>query len=123
MSRPVHFEIPVDDQARAAAFYESVFGWDIQQWEGAPYWLVTTGADDRPGINGALGARGENFTTPMFVIDVDDIEASMKAVESAGATIVVGKNPIPGVGWSAYFVDTEGNQLGLFQDDPSVTVD
>lgn len=28
--------------------------------------------------------------------------------------------PIPGVGWSAHFRDTEGNKVGLFQDDPSV---
>lgn len=123
MTRPVHFEIPVDDQVRAAEFYRSVFGWDIQQWEGAPYWLVSTGPEDQPGINGALGARGENFRVPMFVIDVDDIDKAMESVEAAGASIVVGKNPIPGVGWSAYFVDTEGNQLGLFQDDQSVTVD
>ena len=119
MTRPIHFEIPVDDQERAAAFYRSVFGWDIQQWEGAPYWLATTGPDDQPGINGALGKRGESFASPMFVIGVEDIEDSMAAVEGAGATIVVGKNPVPGVGWSAYFEDTEGNQLGLFQADQS----
>ena len=120
MPRPVHFEIPVYDQARAAAFYQGVFGWEIQQWEGAPYWLATTGPDDRPGINGALGLRGPDFAVPMFVIDVDDLDASLALVEEAGAEIVVGKNPIPGVGWSAYFVDTEGNRVGMFQSDESV---
>lgn len=123
MSRPVHFEIPVDDQARAASFYESTFGWEIQQWEGAPYWLATTGPDEEPGINGALGTRGENFMVPMLVIGVDDIEKAMADIEAAGATIVVGKNPVPGVGWSAYFIDTEGNRLGLFEDDASVTAE
>lgn len=29
---------------------------------------------------------------------------------------------IPTVGWSALFEDTEGNRVGLFQDDPSVSV-
>ena len=123
MPRPMHFEIPVDDADRAAAFYEQAFGWEIQQWEGAPYWLVTSGPDEEPGINGALGPRGENFMAPMFVIAVDDIEAAMKTVEQAGAKIVVDKSPIPGVGWSAYFTDTEGNQMGLFEDDTSVTMD
>ena len=123
MSRPVHFELPVDDQARAATFYRSVFGWDIHQWEGAPYWLANTGPDDQPGIHGALGVRGPDFPVPMFVIGVDDLDASIAAVEEAGATVVLGKNCIPGVGWSAYFVDTEGNRLGLFQSDESAQVE
>ena len=123
MSRPVHFELPVDDQARAAAFYESVFGWEIQQWQGAPYWLVTSGPDDLPGINGALGARDEYLQAPTFVIGVEDIEASVEAAAAAGATITITKNPIPGVGWSAYFLDTEGNHVGLFQGDESVTAE
>lgn len=123
MPRPVHFELPVEDQARAAAFYETVFGWDIQQWEGAPYWLATTGPDTEPGINGALGQKSENFAVPMFVIDVPDIEAAMASVEAAGATIVHPKSPIPGVGYSAYFTDTEGNRMGLFESDESAALE
>ncbi len=90
MSRPVHFEIPVDDQARAAAFYTAAFGWEIQQWEGAPYWLATTGPDDQPGIHGALGLRGEGFEVPMFVIGVDDVEASSTPITNIGTS-----NPSP----------------------------
>ncbi len=41
MSRVVHFEIPADDPARAVKFYEKVFGWKFQKWEGPmEYWLV-----------------------------------------------------------------------------------
>lgn len=119
MSRPIHFELPVEDQARAAAFYRATFGWQIQQWEGAPYWLATTGADSEPGINGALGLKGENLTVPIFVIGVEDLETAMATVQEAGASILVGKSPIPGVGYSAYFIDPEGNQVGLFEADES----
>ncbi len=122
MPRPIHFEIPVEDPDRAAAFYEKVFAWDIQKWEGAPYWLVNSGPDSEPGINGALGQKSDEFAVPVFVIGVDDIEAAMASVEEAGATIAVGKNPIPGVGYSAYFDDPEGNRMGLFQSDESVTI-
>ncbi len=121
MSRPIHFELPVDDPARAAAFYERVFGWEIEKWEGAPYWLVTSGPESEPGIDGALGARSEDFAVPTIVIGVDDIETAMAAAEEAGATIVIGKNPIPGVGYSAYFCDTEGNHVGLFEADEAAT--
>ncbi len=121
MARPIHFELPVDDPARAAAFYEKLFGWDIQQWEGAPYWLVTSGPDSEPGINGALGQRSDDLPVPVFVLGVDDIDTSMTEVAAAGATLVSPKIPIPGVGYSAYFTDTEGNRIGLFQGDESVT--
>lgn len=123
MPRPIHFELPVEDQARAAAFYEKVFGWDIQQWEGAPYWLATTGPDTEAGINGALGEKSEDFAVPVFVIEVPDIEASMAAVAEAGATVVLPKSPIPGVGYSAYFADTEGNRMGLFETDESAAIE
>jgi len=121
--RPVHFELPVEDQARAAAFYETVFGWGIQQWEGAPYWLATTGPDTEPGINGALGQRSEDFAVPVFVIEVPNIDAAMLMVVEAGAIIVHPKSPVPGVGYSAYFEDTEGNRIGLFENDESATIE
>jgi hypothetical protein len=55
----MHFELPADDPKRAIAFYEKVFGWTITKWD-APmdYWLVTTGNDDEPGINGAIMRAG-----------------------------------------------------------------
>ncbi len=123
MARPIHFELPVEDQARAAAFYEKVFAWEIQQWEGAPYWLVTSGPDSEPGIDGALGQKSEDFAVPVFVIGVDDIDTAIGAVEEAGATITAGKNPIPGVGYAAYFDDPEGNRMGLFESDESATAE
>jgi predicted enzyme related to lactoylglutathione lyase len=122
MPRPVHFELPVENPARAAVFYQKVFAWDVQRWEGAPYWLVTSGPDSEPGINGALGQKSEDFAVPIFVVEVPDIEAALVSVAEAGATIAVGKNPIPGVGYSAYFDDPEGNRMGLFESDESATI-
>ena len=29
------------------------------------------------------------------------------------------KTPVPGMGWFLYFIDTEGNLLGLWQNDTS----
>lgn len=53
MPRVVHFEVHADDPERAANFYSGVFGWELAKWEGPQdYWLITTGPDDEPGING-----------------------------------------------------------------------
>ena len=34
MPRVVHFEIPVNDIDRSIAFYEKIFGWKFQKWDG-----------------------------------------------------------------------------------------
>jgi predicted enzyme related to lactoylglutathione lyase len=58
----------------------------------------------------------------VFVIEVPNIDAAMLMVVEAGATIVHPKIPVPGVGYSAYFEDTEGNRMGLFENDESATI-
>ena len=53
MPRVVHFEIHADDPERAISFYNSVFDWEFQKWEGPlEYWMIITGAEGTPGING-----------------------------------------------------------------------
>ena len=60
MARVIHFEIPVDDADRAIAFYKNAFGWKIEKWPGPmDYWLVNTGDEKAPGINGAMMKRGD----------------------------------------------------------------
>ena len=55
MPRVVHFEIYTDDPEAVRPFYQDVFGWKFQKFDGPiEYWLVTTGADKEPGINGGL---------------------------------------------------------------------
>ena len=123
MPRPTHFEIPVDDPDRAETFYGAVFGWTFQRYEGAPqyYGLATTGESDKPGINGALFQRGNNRETTL-TMEADSIEAATDTVIAAGGKVVQGKTPIPGMGWFATCVDTEGNTFGLFTNDPSATM-
>ena len=115
----VHFEIPVDEGDRAVAFYGSAFGWSLERWGPMEYWTTTT-AGEGEGIGGALTTRDPASPTPTFYIEVDDIDEALDAIESAGGTRLTERMPIPTVGWSASFVDTEGNRLGIFQPDPDV---
>ena len=58
MPRVVHFEICADDPERAVNFYQSTFGWKIRKWDGPQeYWVIITGNDDEPGINGGMVHR------------------------------------------------------------------
>ena len=125
MPRVVHFEIHAADPERGAKFYEKVFGWTFQKWEGPmEYWLITTGSDDKPGINGGLVRRrgeidGQAVIAYVCTVDVDDLDASIAAVEANGGTVALPKMPIPGMGWLAYYKDTEGNIFGMMQVDPN----
>lgn len=116
----IHFEIPIDDNERAVAFYSRAFGWRLERWGPVEYW--TTDAGDGEGIGGALTKRSDDAPSLMFYIDVEDIDAALDAVEAAGGARLTGRMPIPTVGWSAFFADTEGNRVGLFQADPNATM-
>jgi uncharacterized protein len=109
MPRVVHFEIPADDPERAIEFYKKVFGWKIYKWEGPfDYWLVTTGEDDEPGINGAIMSR-EMGEMVKNAIGVDSFDDYAQKIEDAGGKMLMEKQTIPGVGIMAAFEDTEGN--------------
>ncbi len=126
MNRPTHFEIHADDPERAIKFYKSVFNWSFSRFgEGEPpYWVIVTGDAETPGINGGLLKRmgpppheGAPVSSYVITIDIDDLELCSKQVASEGGKEVVERMPIPGVGWLAYFKDTEGNIFGLMQAD------
>lgn len=125
MNRPVHFEILADDPERAVKFYSAVFGWDFQKWEGPlEYWLITTGPDDAPGINGGMGRReqpvdGAGVIAYTCTMDVESVDDAVAKVKANGGSVISDKHAVPGVGWQAYFEDTEGNVFGVHQEDPN----
>lgn len=127
MPRVVHFEIYADQPDRALEFYGKVFGWKAQKWQGPQdYWIISTGEEAQPGINGGLLKRqypepGTSGPVPATVnsIDVPSVDEFADRVAQSGGKVVVPKMPIPGVGYLAYCLDTEGNLFGIFQDDKS----
>ena len=52
-------------------------------------------------------------------IGVDSVDTSVKAVLDAGGKLIMGKTPIPTVGYFAYLQDPEGNIFGVMQADPN----
>lgn len=124
-ARVTHFEIHAENPARAIEFYSRTLGWEFTQWAGQPYWLVTTGPADTPGINGGLLPRqgagpldGQAVNAFVCTVAVDVLDDLLGAVPAHGGSIAVPKMPVPTVGWLAYFKDTEGNIFGAMQNDP-----
>jgi predicted enzyme related to lactoylglutathione lyase len=127
MPRVIHFEIHAENPERAVGFYQAVFGWEVTKWAGpADYWLIKTGPDGQPGINGGLlrrrgpaPAEGQAVNAFVCTMDVPSVDDFARKIADHGGRIVVPKMPIPGVGWLAYAWDTEGNIFGIMQADPN----
>lgn len=130
----MHFEIPADDENRARDFYTSAFGWEFQVMPEMEYSLAMTTPMDQDGrpavpgsINGGLFKRGD-LTAPVVTVDVEDIDAALEKIAALGGRVHRAKMEVPGMGWNAYFTDSEGNVVGLWQNarpasDPAVSPD
>jgi uncharacterized protein len=118
-----HFEVPVDDMERAKKFYSEVFGW--QMFPPDPvmgYQSVgTTPVNERfmpkePGaINGGMVPRQGPNKHPIITLDVDDIDAALEGVKEHGGKVTMKKTAAGNMGFYAYFEDSEGNVMGLWQ--------
>ena len=120
--RVVHFEVPYSDGDRARAFYREAFGWNLTEMPEMNYTMASTGPVDEHAvpseagfINGGMFERTEALRGPVLTIDVDDLDAALKTVESLGGKHVGEKLPVGDMGFAAYFEDPEGNILGLWQ--------
>ena len=111
-----HFAINADDVPRARAFYEAVFDWSFTPW-GPPGFYQTRSAGD--GLMGALQDRrtigGQVMPGMELSFGVEDIEATIAAIEGHGGTILMPPFYIEGVGRLIFFRDTEGNVAGAMQ--------
>lgn len=115
----VHFDVPSDDPQRAKQFYETIFGW---HFEGPPgmddYYLIETkDLDGKQGVGGGLGKRGDPSQRITAYFGVDDMDGYSKKVEASGGKVVQPKMTVPGWGYLAICIDTEGNTFGLWQED------
>ena len=77
-------------------------------------------------VNGALQPRpvpapGPEQGTNAWVVtmQVDDYDDVHERLMSAGATVAMPKFALPGMAWQGYYLDTEGNTIGIHQADES----
>lgn len=118
------FEIHTSDPSASAAFYEAAVGWTFVEhtFGDSTYWEIVTGAEG--GAAGRMIRRagpkpdaGAPVMGAVITVDVDDVDAAMSAGLGAGGETALEKFALPGIGWVGYLKDTDGNVLGLFQQD------
>ena len=91
-------------------FYRQAFGWDFTDY-GPDYAATTNGTLD-VGLN---GQPHEALASPLPVVRVDDLEASLDAVLKAGGTIAKPIFSFPG-GRRFHFIDPSGNELAVWSE-------
>jgi uncharacterized protein len=111
----VHIEIPAGDTAKAREFWGSLFGWEWQDVSGPVEYHMTRLSETTGGAIYAPDPPEKRGTLVYF--DVDDINAGNARVTELGGEAGEAM-PVPSMGWFSYCRDTEGNEFGLWQNDP-----
>lgn len=113
----VHFEVMGSDAERLADFYTGVFGWRVKHGPDAgdplEYRMIATGDGAMP--EGGIGRSPEGRGVVTFYIDVENLETSLAAIESAGGRTVNGRTEVGPEVAIAMFADPEGNVVGLVE--------
>jgi hypothetical protein len=118
VAKVIHFEICASNVQRAVDFYRQVFGWHIDKWGGEmAYCLAIAGREEEPGINGAITPSSETMSGTVNTISVPSLDEVMQAVAAAGGRVLTPRMTVPGVGCMAYCLDSEGNQIGVMEED------
>src|SRR2546430_4787797 len=98
MNRITHFEIYTDNPQALQPFYQDVFGWKFNKFEGGPieYWLVTTGDDKEPGINGGIYRAPEGQSPRTFkTLAVKSLYETINKIQHHSGKNSVSKMAIP----------------------------
>ncbi|KQN40703.1 bleomycin resistance protein [Sphingomonas sp. Leaf407] len=103
MARLNYLELPVTATGAAKDFYAAALGWSFTDF--GPDYAATTSGDTDVGLDADTA-----LTMLLPVIEVDDLEATLAAVEAAGGVVVQPIFAFPG-GRRFHFRDPDGHVL------------
>ena len=113
-----HVELPSDDLDRAQRFDSELFGWEMQQSPEMPDYAMFRSGPGESG--GAIGLRGQTAPQRLRIyVEVDSLDATVARTLELGGSVNVEITDVPGMGRYAAVVDTEGNEIGLWESAPA----
>ncbi|OQW39335.1 MAG: glyoxalase [Nitrospira sp. HN-bin3] len=110
------FEVPADDLNRAQKFYKGMFGWTFNKLPAAinDYWHIDTGGPEAS-PDGGMMLRMHPQQPITNYISVPSVSKTSAKVEKLGGTVCKQKTAVPGMGYFAICLDTEGNTFALWE--------
>jgi predicted enzyme related to lactoylglutathione lyase len=115
MANPfVHLELNTPDLIAAKKFYGALFGWQFQDMDMGPGGIYSTFKPDT-GPGGGMMSMENGNPGWLAYVGVDDIKVSTEKARGLGATIHVGPQEIPNVGWFTVMADPTGRTIAIFQ--------
>ena len=123
VSTIVHFEIPAKNVNKLKSFYEKLFEWKIVKMPNdfIEYWAIETVPTDnsgmltRLGVNGGMYKKQSDANIPLNYVAVENIDKALIEVVKLGGSVIMGKQEVPGVGYTASIRDPEGNPIAMIQ--------
>jgi len=107
-------EIHSNAPEKTKAFLKDVFDWKFQDMPEMNYSMF-----EAPSAPGGGLQKAENL--PAGIINYilsEDIDGTLKKIQSSGGAVVMPKAEIPGMGWFAVFQDPTGITLALYENAP-----
>ncbi len=117
MANPfVHIELATTDIAKARSFYQTLFGWkldDVDMGSGMTYTMIGVGEGTGGGMMKQMQAGAPSAWLPYVL--VDDLEATTAKAKANGASVLRDITEVMGMGSLAVITDPTGATLGLWQ--------
>src|SRR5258708_9743272 len=113
------FEVSVSDIARAKKFYETIFSITMEEMEMMGMKMAMFPYDPMGGkLSGGLAQSDMHKPSAdgvkIYFNGNPDLDTALSKVEAAGGKITMPKGKISdGIGYMAFFIDTEGNAVAL----------
>jgi uncharacterized protein len=112
------FDIPATDFDRAKTFYGQILGTPLHDYPMTGMQMAVFPADRENGVGGAIVASPYHKPNAdgsiVYLNGGDDLAHVLARVPAAGGMVVQPKTQIsPEIGYMAFFIDTEGNRVGL----------
>ena len=113
-----HIEFPAKDQAKAGAFYQALFGWQLENYPQMDYVVFEPGEGPGGGFP-RIDGTGVKAGEVVVYVEVEDLEASLEQAKVLGGELMLPRMPIDDKSWIAIFRDPSGNKVGLYTKNPA----
>jgi predicted enzyme related to lactoylglutathione lyase len=111
-------EVPVRDMQRAIKFYNSIFGWDLQEMQMGPLSMAWFPGDPEGKGSGGSLVLNEHYVPSadgsLIYFSCDNVKDVVDRVVPAGGNVLREKTMIsPDIGFMGLAIDTEGNRIAF----------